>query len=177
MTTKTVIGRTLFLTLSALSLVAVPAAAHEGGKGAGAGYERLVKRLDANKDGKLQVSELPARMATRFGAADTNKDGVITQDEFTAKREAAKKEHLAKVDTNKDGKVSPEERTAARQTMIKARFTQMDKNGDGQVGPGDVGDKQWKRLAVADTDRSGSVSLAEMQQALSNGTIGHRHHH
>jgi Ca2+-binding EF-hand superfamily protein len=164
--------RILSLTLAAFSLIALPAAAHEGnGKARGAGYERLLKRADSNADGKLQVSELPERLAKRLGSADANKDGVIAKEELAARREQAKKEHLQKLDSNKDGKVSPEERTAARKERAKQRFTRMDKNGDGQLGKGDVGDERWKRLSAADADRNGSVSFAEMEQAFSAGKM------
>ena len=162
--------RILTLTLAAFSLIALPAAAHEG-KAKGAGYERLLERADKNADGKLQVSELPERLARRLGSADANKDGVIAKEELAARREQAKKEHLARVDANKDGKVSPEERTAARNERAKQRFTRMDKNGDGQIGKGDVGDERWKRLSAADTDKNGSVSFGEMEQAFSAGKM------
>jgi Ca2+-binding EF-hand superfamily protein len=171
--------RILSLTLAAFSLIALPAAAHEGhGKAKGAGYERLLKRADKNADGKLQVSELPGRLAKRLGSADANKDGVIAKEELAARREEAKKEHLARfqanADANKDGKVSPEERTAARKERAKGRFTRMDKNGDGQIGKGDVGDERWKRLSAADADKNGSVSFAEMEQAFSAGKTKRR---
>ena len=161
------------LTIAALSLVALPAAAH-GGKAKGAGYERLLERADKNKDGKLQVSELPERLAKRLqrlGGVDKNKDGVVAKEELAARHEQARKDHLAKVDANKDGKVSPEERTAARKEMAKQRFTRMDKNGDGLIGAGDVGEKRWQRLSAADADKSGSVSFAELEQAFSAGKM------
>ena len=138
--------RILSLTIAAVSLIALPAAAH-GGKAKGAGYERLLER------------------------ADKNKDGVVAKEELAARHEQARNAHLAKVDANKDGKVSPEERAAARKEMAKQRFTRMDKNGDGQIGAGDVGEKRWQRLSGADADKSGSVSFAELEQAFSAGKM------
>jgi len=162
--------RILSLTIAAVSLIALPAAAH-GGKAKGAGYERLLERADKNKDGKLQLSELPERLAKRLDGVDKNKDGVVAKEELAARHEQARNAHLAKVDANKDGKVSPEERAAARKEMAKQRFTRMDKNGDGQIGAGDVGEKRWQRLSGADADKSGSVSFAELEQAFSAGKM------
>lgn len=45
---------------------------------------RMIQRLDANGDGTLQVTELPAPMRARMTTADANHDGVIAADELTA---------------------------------------------------------------------------------------------
>lgn len=47
------------------------------------------------------------------GMADANKDGAVTQAEFTA----AALQRFDRADANKDGKVTPEEHQAARQAM------------------------------------------------------------
>lgn len=97
-------------------------------------------RLDTNKDGQLSREEFAAGRPDRPAAgergerrermgrrgrhggrggmmilrmADANKDGAITQAEFTA----AHARHFDMVDTNKDGSISPEERKAARDKM------------------------------------------------------------
>jgi hypothetical protein len=170
---------TVLSTLSALVLAAVPAVAGEGqARDPEARFTKIVAHADKNGDGILQVSELPGRMAKRLGGADANRDGVITQAEFTAHATVVRQERLARLDTNKDGKVSDEERAAARARMAEKRFSRSDKNADGQLEPGEVGAKRWEHIAVADTDKSGTVSAAEMQQAVANGTLkgGHRHH-
>jgi len=177
---------TFVLTASTLSLLAAPALAGEGhgkdhGHGRGNGhargqehrYEHLLKRADKNGDGKLQTSELPARMAARFGDADANHDGVLGKEELAAKKASLRAGHLAKIDANHDGKVSPEERSAARQGRIAERFSRMDKNGDGQVGAGEVGPGRWSHLVAADADKSGGVSFAEMQRAITAGKLKH----
>lgn len=139
----------------------------------------LIKKFDKNGDGQLQVSELPEHMQKFMGKADTNGDGVITADELKAGQEKMRAEMIAKADTNGDGKVSPEERKAAFEKFAQARFAKADKNGDGALTKDEVGDKRWARLAVADTDNSGSVTQAEIQTAIANGTLkfGHRGHH
>jgi len=97
-------------------------------------------RMDANKDGKLDATEMMPRRQPSMapgatpppppadGAApppppspggrmmarlDTNGDGMIDRDEFRA--QAARR--FDRVDANKDGKIDPAERQAARDAM------------------------------------------------------------
>ncbi len=46
--------------------------------------------------------------------ADTNKDGVISKDEFMAKHQERAEKMFTKLDTNKDGKVDAAERKTMR---------------------------------------------------------------
>lgn len=45
---------------------------------------RMIQRFDANGDGALQVSELPAPMQARMASADANHDGVVAESELAA---------------------------------------------------------------------------------------------
>jgi len=140
----------------------------------------IVKRFDKNGDGTLQVAELPGHMQKFMGKADTNGDGILSVDELKAGEEKMRAEHLAKVDTNGDGTVSPEERQAAFEKFAQARFAKLDKNGDGALTKDEVGDKRWEHLSVADADKNGSVTEAEIRQAVAAGVLkfpGGRHGH
>jgi hypothetical protein len=177
MTTKHV-RFTVLSTLAALTLSALPAMADASGtKGPEARFEKLVAHADKNGDGKLQVSELPARMSKRLGKADADGDGVITSTEYTARIEAVRDARKARVDTDHDGKISDAERAAARESRTKAHFARIDKNNDGQIEPGEAGARRWERIAAADTDKNGAVSFAEMEQGIANGTVKLGHHH
>jgi Ca2+-binding EF-hand superfamily protein len=119
-------------------------------EGAHAGHDpaRFLQKFDKNKDGKVEVSELPERMQKWLGAADTNKDGVLTADELKAHATAKREE----------------------------RFNQADKNHDGALSADEAGPR-WERLQVADTDKNGSVTRAELDQAHKDGKLrGHRGH-
>lgn len=96
-------------------------------------------RMDANKDGKLDATEMMARRQPAMapgampppppadGAAppppapggrlmarlDTNGDGTIDRAEFRAQAER----RFDRIDANKDGKIDPAERQAARDAM------------------------------------------------------------
>ena len=136
---------------------------------------QIVKRFDKNGDGTLQVSELPEHMQKFMGKADTNNDGVLTVDELKAGEDKMRAEHLAKVDTDHDGKISPEERKAAFETFAQERFAKLDKNNDGALSKDEVGDKRWEHLSVADADKNGSVTEAEIRAAVANGTLKFPH--
>jgi Ca2+-binding EF-hand superfamily protein len=208
MTTKTI--RTTVLASLTLLAIGVSAAAHEGKECEGDGKRdpaAFIKRFDKNGDGKLEVSELPDRMRTWLGAADTNKDGVITTAELAAHRAAMDaerrdpnamikrfdangdgrlalsevpermREHLASADTDGNGYLSVQELTAARDAMEQARFAREDKNGDGALTEDEVGARGWAHLKVADTDGNGKITLAEIDRALDAGTLHMPHFH
>jgi len=136
----------------------------------------LVKRFDKNGDGVLQLSELPEHMRGFMAQADTNGDGALSVDELKAGQEKMRAEHMAKLDTNGDGTVSPEERKAAFEKFAQARFAKLDKNGDGALSKDEVGDERWAHLSVADADKSGTVTEAEIRQAVASGALKFPHH-
>lgn len=107
-----------------------------------------MQRLDVNKDGILQASELQQGVGTQFDAADTNKDGIISEQERAAvlgavqatgaekvgpalgERRAVKVENrYNQADANKDGNVSKEEYDA----YFGARYQTYDRDGDGII--------------------------------------------
>ncbi len=64
----------------------------EGGRGFHHGpppsVDEMIAKLDANKDGILQTSEIPERMRPWISKADTNNDGQLTKTELEAARAA-----------------------------------------------------------------------------------------
>lgn len=125
---------------------------------------KMFDRLDLNHDGKITVAEAeaarsqhaeakggqPAKaQATGFhgllARADTNKDGVITRDEFNAMGQQIKarmekagvargsmaSRMFERADTNHDGKVSLQE----MQSAALAQFDKIDTNHDGTISP------------------------------------------
>lgn len=118
----------------------------------GQGDSRFLQHFDKNGDGKVEVSELPPKMQARLASADTNKDGVLSTEELQANRA----EHR------------------------KAKFAREDKNGDGAIESSEVSPEKWARIQVADANKDGKVTEAELDQAIANKTLpameGHRHH-
>jgi hypothetical protein len=55
------------------------------------------------------------------------------------------------------------------------RFKKDDKNGDGFLTQDEVGEKRWAHISVADANKDGKISLAELTQAHADGKLGHKH--
>lgn len=136
--TKVLVAAISTLTL-ATSTVALADGAHHD-------PATLVQRFDANKDGKLQVTELPARMQQRLAGADADKDGVLTPAEITAFRAQRAQAHFTKLDANKDGAIESNEAGA-----------------------------RWAHFSVADANKDGKVTFAELQAARAAGLMHHAH--
>ena len=62
---------------------------------------------------------------------------------------------------------------AERAQHAAERFKKADKNSDGFLTQDEVGDKRWAHIQVADANKDGKVSQAELQQAHADGKLGH----
>jgi Ca2+-binding EF-hand superfamily protein len=116
--------------------------------------ERL-KELDTNKDGVITLDEFLARRAPQFTRLDKNNDGVVDRAEFeAAAKESADywvKRFIKRFDTDRDGRVSKEEFTKARGD----RFAMRDLDDDGQIGDEDRGPGMRERFRRWMDDRRG----------------------
>jgi|SRR4051794_8980250 len=63
-----------------------------------------------------------------------------------------------------------------RKQHAAERFKKADKNADGFLTQAEVGDKRWTRIQVADSNKDGKVSPAELAQAHADGKLGHGKH-
>ena len=52
-------------------------------------------------------------------------------------------------------------------------FKKSDKNNDGFLTQDEVGEKRWAHIQVADANKDGKISQAELQQAHADGKLGH----
>jgi hypothetical protein len=111
--------------------------------------DRRFERLDVNNDGQLSQVEFTARPVVAEGGrergemkqrpgrrqgagmrmgggrmADTDRDGAITQAEFTA----AALHRFARLDSNQDGQVTDEERQSVRAEGQQRRHERMDRH-------------------------------------------------
>lgn len=152
-------------------------------------FDRLVKRGDANKNGKLEADEMrtlgqklaalesPASAIARFTAMDKDKDGKVTKIEFTGAVA-----RFAQIDADKDGVLTREEitgffasqpaRPATPAAEVPAspagRFKALDKDGDGKLSKSEFPrPKQFDRL---DADKDGFLTRAELAR-LKGGNV------
>lgn len=121
--------------------------------------ERILRRLDTDRDGKVTKQEMEARVTERFKRMDLTSDGRITDDDLPpmlrdrdflssepgARRRGGRRGHrhggrgrrmlrqLAGADTNKDGAVTLQE----LQERAAKRFQRFDRNQDGTLDEAD----------------------------------------
>lgn len=187
-----------FFTL--ISLVAIfPAAAQgpvpSGSRGKGDPKQRssaeLIKRYDADDDGKLsrvefdqgdRVKDLSPEIREKlFGRLDKDGDGFITRKDLVEIPAPPGGRHgFGRADANKDGRISFAEFSEAPPRFsdlsperMKAMFDRFDRNKDGFLDAKDHPDhnREGKRplpkiiLKGLDSDENGSLSWAEFQNA------------
>lgn len=62
-----------------------------------------------------------------------------------------------------------------RKAHAEERFKKSDKNGDGYLTQDEVGEKRWAHIVVADYNKDGKITMAELAQAHADGKLGHKH--
>lgn len=107
------------------------------------------------------------RPADIFERADSNRDGVIARDEFTAARST----QFANRDRNGDGFIDSTdlgERAAGRPRVTQAMdamVTQFDADKDGKISKDEFVTGGVKLFDAADTDKNGSLDVKEVEAA------------
>ncbi len=141
-----------------------------GAEGRHGNPQRLFEQFDSNHDGAIARAEAESVLASRFGKADSNRDGFLSPEEFAAQQRERRAEHLrarfVAEDTNKDG------RLARTETRLPSRvFEAADRDHDGLLTPVEFeaatpahGHREApnERLKRLDQDRDGKVSRAEL---------------
>jgi len=139
-------------------------------------FEHMLKKWDANGDGRISLDEYLAAASARFQQIDTQNAGSVSADQIANSPNAHERierraeglvQHL---DSAGKGYVTQDEFVAA----AKARFAKLDRNGDGKLTPDELetprGDKALsdkraqfgeRRFEKLDANRDGVVTLNE----------------
>jgi Ca2+-binding EF-hand superfamily protein len=92
--------------------------------------QRILHRVDTDKDGKISKAEFDAEGTKLFAKLDGNSDGKIEGTEMPQRHWARFRGHMFdQIDADHDGQVTKAEFQAAGEKM----FQRMDKNGDGII--------------------------------------------
>lgn len=130
----------------AITGFSVPAFAAKDGKPDGNRAQRMIERLDTDKDGKISLDEFKIQASTAFKAFDADGNGEVSKDEIKAKREAFREARKAWRDAKADS-----EKAEARDAMKAA-------------GPGML-HGAGRMFERADTDKNGTLNEAEATAA------------
>lgn len=127
-------GVTGLIVLAGVSAVALASTDEAGGS---PHRGEMYATTDTNKDGVISKDEFKARGDEKFNKLDTDKDGAVTKEEVSQEAARRAAEHSTKLfdymDSNKDGKISHAEFDA----LGDNRFARMDDNGDGKLEKGE----------------------------------------
>lgn len=123
--------------------------------GPGPGLPAPLREADTDKDGRITHAEVDAAIATRFKAADANKDGALEVKEFVTSMPKG-----PEPPTPPDGAPKPPEGRPPHPPFDPAaRFRATDWNGDGKLSPDEFA-VPMKAMAIH-ADRNGDGAIGE----------------
>ena len=145
------------------------------GDDAAARAKNVIRKLDADGDGKMSKREFIGSESI-FDRWDADDDGFVTEAELTAAMKAPKPRPPQPEPDNKARQADP----ARTRRQVEATMKRLDKNGDGKISGDEFparGGAGWKRM---DRNGDGVVDTAELTAAFEarargrGGDIGKR---
>jgi Ca2+-binding EF-hand superfamily protein len=140
----------LAITMGIIGLSGSVAAAESQSRG-----NHALTKLDTDGDNAVSFVEFQERSAKHWSRIDSDKNGVLTLDEFLNGRPGPKH-------GNKKGNPRPElseEQRAKMAERAASRFQEMDNNGDGVVS---LAEFQELNFSSLDSDNNGLLNGAEL---------------
>ena len=146
---------------------------------------RLLEQFDVNQDGSISGEEVQSVLDQKFTTADTNTDGLLTQEEITVAREVEHQERaasrFAELDTDGNGSLSLEEFQAGKPPAehgdrSEGMLSQLDLDGDGMLSSIEMNSPLVDRFTNMDTNGDGIISTEELNQMPTGHRGGGRGH-
>lgn len=137
---RTIHGLTAAIALTVAAAAAAQTGATPATTSRPSPFERMLKSMDSNGDGRISLDEYLGEAARHFQAADSQNKGRIDAADLASSPQAITRiDHKAermvrRLDTAGAGYVTPDEFVAAAQK----RFARLDKNGDGKLTPDEL---------------------------------------
>lgn len=123
-------------------------------------------RMDANKDGKLDAADRSARQAQMFDRLDTDRNGSISRAEFDAHRAGPGGRGGPDGDRPMGRHMGgPGGRHGGPDGDMGGMMLRADANGDHALTKAEFVNAALARFDAADTNKDGTVSVAEHQAA------------
>ncbi len=148
---------------------------------------RFMDQFDVNQDGSISGEEVQSVLNERFTTADTNTDGLLTQEEITVAREVEHQERSAKrfaeLDTDGNGSLSLEEFQAGKPPAGKhgdrseGMLSRLDLDGDGMLSSIEMNSPLVDKFTRMDTNGDGVISTEELNQMPTGHRGGGRGNH
>jgi len=123
----------------------------------------MLQMIDANSDGRATWDESWAFVTTRFNAADADRSGGLSLQEFSAMRMR-----------RADAPTPPADRAARMEQHRGVMFRSLDANRDAQVTLEEIRPFIEARFRGMDANADGAVTREEMP---TRGSHGGDHHH
>jgi hypothetical protein len=140
-----------------------PPGPQQGTGGPPRGQEALFAEIDANKDGRATWEEVWVFVQQRFGRADTDRSGALSQAELQSAMPAGGPRG------GRPAGDAPGPRGERRAEMLGAMFRALDANRDGQVTLEEVRPAVEARFRAADANGDNAVARDELPSAHSRG--------
>jgi len=120
--------------------------------------DTFIKEQDTGRDGSVSKEEFKAGREKQYAGIDTDKNGVLSHDEYVGEFTA----RLAKRLTASTDTADKKEEERVRQTrQAEVRFGVLDSDKSGSITPAEFDYSGWRMFVTHDSNKDGAVSAAD----------------